>query len=173
MEDKKRKRTTLILLALLALLIGLLIPLTWRSFMAVKASITGDSSLANKASATEVEEFSGSSMKGGYLPSSTPTTRRTSTSTATLPPSPTATSTATIPPSPTVTHTSTQPPKLTETPMLTETSTPTTTPSSPPTVGPGGDPREYSTAGLVFGLIAIAAFVLYFSGAVVTRRKSD
>jgi len=42
----------------------------------------------------------------------------------------------------------------------------------PPTVGPEGNPSDYATAGLVFGLIAIAAFVLYFSGALVTKRDT-
>lgn len=190
MEEKKRKRTTLLLLALLALLLGLLIPLTWRSFKAVKASIIQENSLANKASATDSGSFSGSSMHGGYIPSSTPTTRRTSTSTATYPPkqTDTATATATQTSTPTATATQTNTPTATATQTntptatatqtntptatATQTNTPTSTPSSPPTVGPGGNPGDYSTAGFAFGLIAIAAFFLYFSKVIPRKRGS-
>jgi hypothetical protein len=245
MEDKK-KRKILILLALLALLIGLLIPFTWRSYKAVKASLLQEGSLESLLTKTDPDTFSGNVMHGGWIPSSTPTNRPTATLTATIPPFPTSTSTntATIPPSPTstVTNTVTYPPKVTETIQATSTSTwevtktisptlvtttrtnvplggtetpevtetgmptsaltatltftpaqratapvpPTTTvvpnvselphtppPSLPPTVGPGGNPTVYSTAGLVFGIIAVAALFLYFSGVIITRRNQN
>lgn len=245
MEDKK-KRKTLILLALLALLIGLLIPFTWRSFRTVKASLQQGSSMESLLTKTDSDTISDDVMHGGWIPSSTPTKRPTTTFTATIPPSSTATvtNTATIPPSPTstVTNTATYPTKVTETIQATFTSTwevtktisptlvtttrtivplggtetpeiyetgmptstltvtltftpaqtatapvpPTTTvvpnvtelpptppPSLPPTVGPGGNPTVYSTAGLVFGIIAVAAFFLYFSGVIVTRRNQN
>lgn len=308
MEDKKRKRTTLILLALLALLIGLLIPFTWRSFKAVKAALVQENSLVGLTSTTATGSFSGSSMHGGWVPSSTPIPQKTATSTATFPPSPTSTTaktatvqvlpsntpenTATLSPSPianvmdtatlaptltaTVPDTATLPPSstltipvnVTETaqtngttvPAVTETAqviatsvpevtktatptgtaprptnmpfggtgtaeapgtsaqtaippvvssptqpaienatqqpclpctataqvssaptivlnatqgSPTSTPNKAPTVGPGGNPSHYATAGLVFGLIAIAAFILYFSGTIVTKRRPE
>jgi len=245
MEDKK-KRKTLILLALLALLIGLLIPFTWRSFRTVKASLQQGSSMESLLSKTDSDTISGNVMHGGWIPSSTPTNRPTATFTATIPPSPTATvtNTATIPPSPTstVTNTATYPNKVTETIQATSTSTwevtktisptlvtttrtivplggtetpeiyetgmptstltvtltftpaqtatapvpptttvvpnvtelpPTSPPSLPPTVGPGGNPTVYSTAGLVFGIIAVAAFFVYFSGVIITRRNQN
>ena len=256
MEDKKRKRTTLILLALLALLIGLLIPFTWRSFKAVKASLVQENSLASKASETNPKTISGGSLHGGWIPSSTPTNRPTATSTATVPPLPTSTathstsspqapastatytatltllpeatstSTASMAASPTITKTtqviltSTQEVAKTESPTATpsnptmalvgspeiattpqasgSTSTPTVTVTPPPpqtvvstvsqplleaetpsvqapviapTVGPAGNPRDYSTLGIAFGLIAVAAFFLYFSGTVMSKRK--
>lgn len=256
MEDKKRKRTTLILLALLALLIGLLIPFTWRSFKAVKASLVQENSLASKASETNPKTISGGSLHGGWIPSSTPTYRPTATSTATVPPLPTSTathstsspqapaftatytatltllpqatstSTASMAASPTITKTtqviltSTQEVAKTESPTATpsnptmalvgspeiaatpqasgSTSTPTVTVTPPPpqtvvstasqplleaetpsvqapviapTVGPAGNPRDYSTLGIAFGLIAVAAFFLYFSGTVISKRK--
>jgi len=256
MEDKKRKRTTLILLALLALLIGLLIPFTWRSFKAVKASLVQENSLASKASETNPKTISGGSLHGGWIPSSTPTNRPTATSTATVPPLPTSTathstsspqapastatytatltllpeatstSTASMAASPTITKTtqviltSTQEVAKTESPTATpsnptmalvgspeiaatpqasgSTSTPTLTVTLPPpqtvvstasqplleaetpsvqapviapTVGPAGNPRDYSTLGITFGLIAVAAFFLYFSGTVISKRK--
>jgi len=256
MEDKKRKRTTLILLALLALLIGLLIPFTWRSFKAVKASLVQENSLASKASETNPKTISGGSLHGGWIPSSTPTYRPTATSTATVPPLPTSTathstsspqapastatytatltllpeatstSTASMAASPTITKTtqviltSTQEVAKTESPTATpsnptmalvgspeiaatpqasgSTSTPTVTVTPPPpqtvvstasqpllqaetpsvqapviapTVGPAGNPRDYSTLGITFGLIAVAAFFLYFSGTVISKRK--
>lgn len=256
MEDKKRKRTTLILLALLALLIGLLIPFTWRSFKAVKASLVQENSLASKASETNPKTISGGSLHGGWIPSSTPTNRPTATSTATVPPLPTSTathstsspqapastatytatltllpeatstSTASMAASPTITKTtqviltSTQElaktesptatpsnptmalvgsPEITATPQASgSTSTPTVTVTPPPpqtvvstasqplleaetpfvqapvvapTVGPAGNPRDYSTLGITFGLIAVAAFFLYFSGTVISKRK--
>ncbi len=256
MEDKKRKRTTLILLALLALLIGLLIPFTWRSFKAVKASLVQENSLASKASETNPKTISGGSLHGGWIPSSTPTNRPTATSTATVPPLPTSTAThstsspqapastatytatltllpeatstsaASMAASPTITKTtqviltSTQEVARTESPTATpsnptmalvgspeiaatpqasgSTSTPTVTVTPPPpqtvvstasqplleaetpsvqapviapTVGPAGNPRDYSTLGIAFGLIAVAAFFLYFSGTVISKRK--
>lgn len=256
MEDKKRKRTTLILLALLALLIGLLIPFTWRSFKAVKASLVQENSLASKASETNPKTISGGSLHGGWIPSSTPTNRPTATSTATVPPLPTSTAThstsspqapaftatytatltllpqatstsiASMAASPTITKTtqviltSTQEVAKTESPTATpsnptmalvgspeiaatpqasgSTSTPTVTVTLPPpqtvvstasqplleaetpsvqapviapTVGPAGNPRDYSTLGIAFGLIAVAAFFLYFSGTVISKRK--
>lgn len=256
MEDKKRKRTTLILLALLALLIGLLIPFTWRSFKAVKASLVQENSLASKASETNPKTISGGSLHGGWIPSSTPTNRPTATSTATVPPLPTSTAThstsspqapaftatytatltllpeatstsaASMAASPTITKTtqviltSTQEVAKTESPTATpsnptmalvgspeiattpqasgSTSTPTVTVTPPPpqtvvstasqplleaetpsvqapviapTVGPAGNPRDYSTLGIAFGLIAVAAFFLYFSGTVMSKRK--
>ena len=256
MEDKKRKRTTLILLALLALLIGLLIPFTWRSFKAVKASLVQENSLASKASETNPKTISGGSLHGGWIPSSTPTNRPTATSTATAPPLPTSTAThstsspqapastatytatltllpeatstsaASMAASPTITKTtqviltSTQEVAKTESPTATpsnptmalvgspeiattpqasgSTSTPTVTVTPPPpqtvvstvsqplleaetpsvqapviapTVGPAGNPRDYSTLGIAFGLIAVAAFFLYFSGTVMSKRK--
>ena len=256
MEDKKRKRTTLILLALLALLIGLLIPFTWRSFKAVKASLVQENSLASKASETNPKTISGGSLHGGWIPSSTPTNRPTATSTATAPPLPTSTAThstsspqapastatytatltllpeatstsaASMAASPTITKTtqviltSTQEVAKTESPTATpsnptmalvgspeiaatpqasgSTSTPTVTVTPPPpqtvvstasqplleaetpsvqapviapTVGPAGNPRDYSTLGIAFGLIAVAAFFLYFSGTVISKRK--
>lgn len=256
MEDKKRKRTTLILLALLALLIGLLIPFTWRSFKAVKASLVQENSLASKASETNPKTISGGSLHGGWIPSSTPTNRPTATSTATVPPLPTSTAThstsspqapaftatytatltllpeatstsaASMAASPTITKTtqviltSTQEVAKTESPTATpsnptmalvgspeiattpqasgSTSTPTVTVTPPPpqtvvstasqplleaetpsvqapviapTVGPAGNPRDYSTLGIAFGLIAVAAFFLYFSGTVISKRK--
>ena len=256
MEDKKRKRTTLILLALLALLIGLLIPFTWRSFKAVKASLVQENSLASKASETNPKTISGGSLHGGWIPSSTPTNRPTATSTATVPPLPTSTAThstsspqapastatytatltllpeatstsaASMAASPTVIKTtqviltSTQEVAKTESPTATpsnptmalvgspeiaatpqasgSTSTPTVTVTPPPpqtvvstasqplleaetpsvqapviapTVGPAGNPRDYSTLGIAFGLIAVAAFFLYFSGTVISKRK--
>lgn len=256
MEDKKRKRTTLILLALLALLIGLLIPFTWRSFKAVKASLVQENSLASKASETNPKTISGGSLHGGWIPSSTPTNRPNATSTATVPPLPTSTathstsspqapaftatytatltllpeatstSTASMAASPTITKTtqviltSTQEVAKTESPTATpsnptmalvgspeiaatpqasgSTSTPTVTVTPPPpqtvvstasqplleaetpsvqapviapTVGPAGNPRDYSTLGITFGLIAVAAFFLYFSGTVISKRK--
>ena len=256
MEDKKRKRTTLILLALLALLIGLLIPFTWRSFKAVKASLVQENSLASKASETNPKTISGGSLHGGWIPSSTPTNRPTATSAATAPPLPTSTathstsspqapastatytatltllpeatstSTASMAASPTITKTtqviltSTQEVAKTESPTATpsnptmalvgspeiaatpqasgSTSTPTVTVTPPPpqtvvstasqplleaetpsvqapviapTVGPAGNPRDYSTLGIAFGLIAVAAFFLYFSGTVMSKRK--
>ena len=268
MEDKKRKRTTLILLALLALLIGLLIPFTWRSFTAVKASLVQENSLASKASETNPKTISGGSLHGGWIPSSTPTNRPNATSTATVPPLPTSTathstsspqapaftatytatitllpeatstSTASMAGSPTPTDTSsagyqptvtkttqviltsTQEVAKTESPTATpgnptmvlvgspeiavtpqasgSTSTPTVTVTPPPpqtvvstasqplleaetpsvqapviapTVGPAGNPRDYSTLGIAFGLIAVAAFFLYFSGTVISKRK--
>ena len=256
MEDKKRKRTTLILLALLALLIGLLIPFTWRSFKAVKASLVQENSLASKASETNPKTISGGSLHGGWIPSSTPTNRPTATSTATAPPLPTSTAThstsspqapastatytatltllpeatstsaASMAASPTITKTtqviltSTQEVAKTESPTATpsnptmalvgspeiattpqasgSTSTPTVTVTPPPpqtvvstasqplleaetpsvqapviapTVGPAGNPRDYSTLGITFGLIAVAAFFLYFSGTVISKRK--
>lgn len=256
MEDKKRKRRTLILLALLALLIGLLIPFTWRSFKAVKASLVQENSLASKASETNPKTISGGSLHGGWIPSSTPTNRPTATSTATVPPLPTSTAThstsspqapastatytatltllpeatstsaASMAASPTVIKTtqviltSTQEVAKTESPTATpsnptmalvgspeiaatpqasgSTSTPTVTVTPPPpqtvvstasqplleaetpsvqapviapTVGPAGNPRDYSTLGIAFGLIAVAAFFLYFSGTVMSKRK--
>ena len=256
MEDKKRKRTTLILLALLALLIGLLIPFTWRSFKAVKASLVQEKSLASKGPETNPKTISGGSLHGGWIPSSTPTNRPTATSTATVPPLPTSTathstsspqapastatytatltllpeatstSTASMAASPTITKTtqviltSTQEVAKTESPTATpsnptmalvgspeiaatpqasgSTSTPTVTVTPPPpqtvvstasqplleaetpsvqapviapTVGPAGNPRDYSTLGITFGLIAVAAFFLYFSGTVISKRK--
>ena len=256
MEDKKRKRTTLILLALLALLIGLLIPFTWRSFKAVKASLEQENSLASKASETNPKTISGGSLHGGWIPSSTPTNRPTATSTATVQPLPTSTAThstsspqapastatytatltllpeatstsaASMAASPTVIKTtqviltSTQEVAKTESPTATpsnptmalvgspeiaatpqasgSTSTPTVTVTPPPpqtvvstasqplleaetpsvqapviapTVGPAGNPRDYSTLGITFGLIAVAAFFLYFSGTVMSKRK--
>lgn len=256
MEDKKRKRTTLILLALLALLIGLLIPFTWRSFKAVKASLVQENSLASKASETNPKTISGGSLHGGWIPSSTPTYRPTATSTATVPPLPTSTAThstsspqapastatytatltllpeatstsaASMAASPTITKTtqviltSTQEVAKTESPTVKpgnptmalvgspeiaatpqasgSTSTPTVTATLPlpqtvvstasqpileaetpsiqapvmaPTVGPAGNPRDYSTLGIAFGLIAVAAFFLYFSGTVISKRK--
>src|SRR5690606_5740357 len=90
-KNKKRKRNTLILLALLALLIGLLIPFTWRSFKAVKASLRQENSLVSATSAIDSNVSSGSVMHGGWVPSSTPLPLKTSTSTATILPSPTAT----------------------------------------------------------------------------------
>lgn len=256
MEDKKRKRTTLILLALLALLIGLLIPFTWRSFKAVKASLEQENSLAGKASEANPKTISGGSLHGGWIPSSTPTYRPTATSTATVPPLPTSTAThstsspqapastatytatltllpeatstsaASMAASPTITKTtqviltSTQEVAKTESPTATpsnptmalvgspeiaatpqasgSTSTPTVTVTPPPpqtvvstasqplleaetpsvqapviapTVGPAGNPRDYSTLGIAFGLIAVAAFFLYFSGTVISKRK--
>lgn len=256
MEDKKRKRTTLILLALLALLIGLLIPFTWRSFKAVKTSLVQENSLASKASETNPKTISGGSLHGGWIPSSTPTNRPTATSTATVPPLPTSTAThstsspqapaftatytatltllpqatstsiASMAASPTITKTtqviltSTQEVAKTESPTATpsnptmalvgspeiaatpqasgSTSTPTVTVTPPPpqtvvstasqplleaetpsvqapviapTVGPAGNPRDYSTLGIAFGLIAVAAFFLYFSGTVMSKRK--
>ena len=256
MEDKKRKRTTLILLALLAPLIGLLIPFTWRSFTAVKASLVQENSLASKASETNPKTISGGSLHGGWIPSSTPTNRPTATSTATVPPLPTSTAThstsspqapaftatytatltllpqatstsiASMAASPTITKTtqviltSTQEVAKTESPTATpsnptmalvgspeiaatpqasgSTSTPTVTVTPPPpqtvvstvsqplleaetpsvqapviapTVGPAGNPRDYSTLGIAFGLIAVAAFFLYFSGTVISKRK--
>ena len=256
MEDKKRKRTTLILLALLALLIGLLIPFTWRSFKAVKASLVQENSLASKASETNPKTISGGSLHGGWIPSSTPTNRPTATSTATVPPLPTSTAThstsspqapastatytatltllpeatstsaASMAASPTITKTTQV--ILTSTQEVAETESPTATPSNPtmalvgspeiaatpqasgststptvtvtppppqtvvstasqplleaetpsvqapviaPTVGPAGNPRDYSTLGIAFGLIAVAAFFLYFSGTVISKRK--
>ena len=256
MEDKKRKRTTLILLALLALLIGLLIPFTWRSFKAVKASLVQENSLASKASETNPKTISGGSLHGGWIPSSTPTNRPTATSTATVPPLPTSTathstsspqapastatytatltllpeatstSTASMAASPTITKTTQV--ILTSTQEVAKTESPTATPSNPtmalvgspeiattpqasgstsiptvtvtppppqtivstasqplleaetpsvqapviaPTVGPAGNPRDYSTLGITFGLIAVAAFFLYFSGTVMSKRK--
>lgn len=263
MEDKKRKRTTLILLALLALLIGLLIPFTWRSFKAVKASLVQENSLASKASETNPKTISGGSLHGGWIPSSTPTNRPNATSTATVPPSPTSTTTqsttspqapastatytATITLLPEATSTSTSPTStdtssngdqptatktiqaiVTSTQEVAKTESPTATPSNPtmalvgspeiattpqasgststptvtvtppppqtivstasqplleaetpsvqapviaPTVGPAGNPRDYSTLGITFGLIAVAAFFLYFSGTVISKRK--
>ena len=268
MEDKKRKRTTLILLALLALLIGLLIPFTWRSFKAVKASLEQENSLAGKASEANPKTISGGSLHGGWIPSSTPTYRPTATSTATAPPWPTSTathstsspqapastatytatitllpeatstSTASMAGSPTPTDTSAagyQPTVtkttqviLTSTQEVAKTESPTATPGNPtmvlvgspeiavtpqasgststptltltlpppqtvvstasqplleaetpsvqapviaPTVGPAGNPRDYSTLGIAFGLIAVAAFFLYFSGTVISKRK--
>lgn len=256
MEDKKRKRTTLILLALLALLIGLLIPFTWRSFKAVKASLVQENSLASKASETNPKTISGGSLHGGWIPSSTPTNRPTATSTATVPPLPTSTAThstsspqapaftatytatltllpqatstsiASMAASPTITKTtqviltSTQEVAKTESPTATpsnptmalvgspeiaatpqasgSTSTPTVTVTPPPpqtvvstasqplleaetpsvqapviapTVGPAGNPRDYSTLGIAFGLIGMAAFFLYFSGAIISKRN--
>ena len=260
MEDKKRKRTTLILLALLALLIGLLIPFTWRSFKAVKASLVQENSLANRTSETNPKTnpktISGGSLHGGWIPSSTPTNRPAATSTSTASPSPTSTATpsttspqapastatytatltllpeatstsaASMAASPTVIKTtqviltSTQEVAKTESPTATpsnptmalvgspeiaatpqasgSTSTPTVTVTPPPpqtivstasqplleaetpsvqapviapTVGPAGNPRDYSTLGIAFGLIAVAAFFLYFSGTVMSKRK--
>lgn len=265
MEDKKRKRTTLILLALLALLLGLLIPFTWRSFKAVKASLMQENSLASATSANDTNAISGSVMHGGWVPSSTPTNHPAATSTATVPPSPTSTATqsttspqapastatytATITLLPEATSTSTSPTStdtssngdqptatktiqaiVTSTQEVAKTESPTATPSIPtmalvgspeiavtpqasgststptititlpppqtvvstssqpqleaetpsvqapamaPTVGPAGNPRHYFTAGFVFGLIAIVAFILYFSGAVFSKRKPD
>ena len=228
MEDKK-KRKILILLALLALLIGLLIPFTWRSYKAVKASLLQEGSLESLLTKTDSDTFSRNVMHGGWIPSSTPTNRPTATFTATIPPSPTSTVTNTVTYPPKVTETiqatststwevtktisptlvtttrtnvplgGTETPEVTETgmPMSTLTATltftpaqtatapvpPTTTvvpnvtelphtppPSLPPTVGPGGNPTVYSTAGLVFGIIAVAALFLYFSGVIITRR---
>jgi hypothetical protein len=40
-------------------------------------------------------------------------------------------------------------------------------------VGPGGNPGNYSTLGFVFGLIALAAFFLYFSGLIVSKRDPE
>jgi len=253
-KNKKRKQNALILLALLALLIGLLIPFTWRSFNAVKASLLQESTL----STTNSDSISGILMHGGWVPSSTPTNRPTATFTATVPPSAISTvtktppillnltstviKTATIPLTSTLTKTATYPPKLTETtnptqtatsrtivplgetgtPESTEISTPTFTPTVtftptsthtatasaspppclpctataqvtltattaptatevpptitpyfPPTVGPGGNPGNYSTLGFVFGLIALAAFFLYFSGLIVSKRDPE
>jgi hypothetical protein len=211
-KNKKRKQNALILLALLALLIGLLIPFTWRSFNAVKASLLQESTL----STTNSDSISGILMHGGWVPSSTPTNRPTATFTATVPPSAISTvtktppillnltstviNTATIPLTSTLTNTATYPSKLTETtnpiqtatsrtivplgetgtPESTETSTPTatevpptTTPHFPPTVGPGGNPGNYSTLGFVFGLIAVAAFFLYFSGLIVSKHDPE
>ena len=191
MEDKKRKRTTLILLALLALLIGLLIPFTWRSFKAVKASLVQESSLASKASETNPKTISGGSLHGGWIPSSTPTNRPTATSTATAPPLPTSTAThstsspqapastatytATLTLLPEATSTSSASPQTvvsTASQPLLEAETPSVqAPVIAPTVGPAGNPRDYSTLGITFGLIAVAAFFLYFSGTVMSKRK--
>lgn len=243
-KNKKRKRNTLILLALLALLIGLLIPFTWRSFKSVKASLLQESIVTK----INPETISGNLMHGGWVPSNTPTKFSTATNTATIQPSPTSTAidTATVPPSPTLTVSTTATNQIeatptvqttstptmavietllpsptvtspnnvpfggTETPGFIETSTPkntltitftltstqtatptesippteaaepaatevppTTTPAFPPTVGPGGNPGNYSTLGFIFGLIAVAAFFLYFSGLIVSKRDPE
>ena len=216
MENKRKKKNPLILLPLLALLIGLLIPFTWQSFKAVKASLVQENTLESLTSKTDSDSLSGILMHGGWVPSSTPTNRPTATFTATVPPSATSTvtntppiplnltstviTTATIPLTSTLTNTATYPSKLTETtnpiqtatsrtivplgetgtPEYTETSTPTatevpptTTPYFPPTVGPGGNPGNYSTLGFVFGLIALAAFFLYFSGLILSKRDLE
>lgn len=164
--EKKNKKNWLILIALLALFIGLLIPFTWESLKTVKASLSG--TVTSPAATEDMADFSGSVAHGGYLPSNTPTRQpsRTPTRTATQPP------TATITPTSSPTQTATQPPKQSVTP--TNTVVPTTpAPSQPPTVGPGGDPNTYSTAGFIFIGIAIAAFFLYFFGTIIFKRDPD
>ncbi len=231
-KDKKGKRNKLILLALLTLLIGFLIPFTWRSFKAVKASLMQESTVTK----INPETISGNLMHGGWVPTNTPPKYLTVTNTAAPPTSKpaTLTLTATLPLKVTETipatvtstleSTKTETPNLTMTPPTivpfggtgtpdaTETSMPTFTqtatatasppptqtaiatisiqqtstnapaatkvpatspPSMPPTVGPGGNPGSYSTLGFVFGLIAVAAFFLYFSGAIATKRNHN
>jgi hypothetical protein len=122
---------------------------------------------------------------GTGTPDATETSTPTTTPTIPPSPSPTNTATATASPSPTQTATSTGTPQpcllctataqiiLMATTAPTETEVPpTSVPSLPPTVGPGGNPRDYATAGFVFGLIAIAAFIMYFSGAIVSKRTN-
>lgn len=171
METKQRKkRKWLILVALLALLIGLIIPFTWHSLKTVKASLSQEKSAAGAAFGNNPTSTEISVMHGGYIPSPTPTNRptRTATRTATLTHTPTTTHTLT----PTQTPTATPPPK--QSPSPSSTLPPTTpAPSLPPTVGPGGNPSTYSTAGFVFIGIALISFLLYFLGSVSARRASD
>jgi len=86
----------------------------------------------------------------------------TQTATATASPPPTQTAIATI----SIQQTSTNAPTATKVPA-------TSPPSMPPTVGPGGNPGNYSTLGFIFGLIAVKAFFLYFSGAIATKRNHN
>ena len=76
----------------------------------------------------------------------------------------TPTVTVTLPPPQTVVSTASQPLLEAETPSV-------QAPVIAPTVGPAGNPRDYSTLGIAFGLIAVAAFFLYFSGTVMSKRK--
>ncbi len=163
---QKKKKKWLIPIALLALMIGLLIPFTWQSLKSVKASLSQEKFISD-ADPTSTPIVV---MHGGYIPSPTPTNRptRTPTKTATLPP----TATHTLTPSPTVTPTETPPPKQTASPTATVVPT-TPAPSLPPTVGPGGNPKTYSTAGFIFLGIALVSFFLYFFGSVLIRRDPD
>ena len=154
--ESKKNRSTILLLALLVLIILLLIPFTWRSFKAVKASLRHE--FPSIVSSPENELISGSIMHGGWIPSNTPT-NRPPVATTILPP----TATATLPP----TTTATLPP------TAIATLPPTVTPSLPPTVGPGGSPARYSTLGFLCGLIALGSFFLYFSRLIITRHKPD
>jgi len=82
--------------------------------------------------------------------------------------------TQTLPPTSTQTATPTDTVPPTETATATETELPpTSAPSLPPTVGPTGNPKDYFRLGLVFVLIALAAFSLYFSGVLITKRDPE
>ncbi len=154
--ESKKNRSTILLLALLVLIILLLIPFTWRSFKAVKASLQNESP-SIITSSPENKSIFGSLMRGGWIPTSTATSCPVATTI--LPP----TTTATLPP----TTTATLPP------TAIATLPPTVTPSLPPTVGPGGSPARYSTLGFLCGLIALGSFFLYFSRLIITRHKPD
>ena len=171
MEERRKlkKRLTLTLLIALVLLIGLLFPCTLRSIKAVKASLIQESLLRGPLTNIHSNTIYGNVLHGGGGSTNTPTNSPAATNTATVPPSPTATATntATVPPSPTATAEVTQTPTV----VPTATEVPTTpAPSLPPTVGPGGSPGDYSTAGIIFGLIGIAALLLYYSGTIIAKR---
>ncbi len=102
-----------------------------------------------------------------------PTKTETTIPTKTETPIPTETRTpkVTIMGGETETPTSTVTESPTSTATASPTSTVTRTPSQPPTVGPGGDPDNYVSAGMVFGLIGLVCFCLYFWNLVQTRKE--
>jgi len=109
-----------------------------------------------------------------HTATSTPFPSPTHTTTATASPSPTQTATATASPPPCLPCTATAQVSPTTTIVPNDTEVPPTSPPSlPPTVGPGGNPGSYSTLGFLFGLIAVTAFFLYFSGAIITRHDPN
>jgi hypothetical protein len=109
-------------------------------------------------------------LGGSATPAFTQSSTQTLTPSSTFTPTPTQT----VPPTSTQTATPTDFPPPTKTEAATETELPpTSAPSLPPTVGPGGNPNDYSRLGLVFVLIALAAFSLYLSGVLITKRDPE
>jgi carbohydrate-binding DOMON domain-containing protein len=109
-------------------------------------------------------------LGGSVTPAFTQSSTQTFTATSTF----TLTPTQTLPPTSTQTATPTDTVPPTETATATETELPpTSAPSLPPTVGPTENPKDYFRLGLVFVLIALAAFSLYFSGVLITKRDPE
>lgn len=188
-KDGKKLAFWLVLFFLIVILLGAFVGR--RLVQIVRASIDQEgvlvTTIAGGKDAEEKSPLEPLELAGGYpYPSPTPTRPPTRTATATQPPKQTETSTptntATNTPTQTLTNTPTQTPTNTPTQTPTNTATPTSTatasptatvtrtPSTPPTVGPGGNPKNYVSAGMAFGLIGLVCFGLYFWNLVQVRR---